>query len=189
MPGPRSVLSISMPVPRFPSMTLDEIRPPSAYRIRFEPSSDTAIAMHSRPEAPNPLTIASWRATRLARSTSARSTIATLVGRSMSAAPLSDRHGRALAGRGIDRKVVHQAPRARETHPKPGSRCEPVPERPVDVRNARPVIVHDHFEANPACCVADLPHDCLAPPRGRVAHDVAGEFGDGGGDAALVDHA
>src|SRR5215208_50685 len=123
-----------MPV-RLPCRTtLAEIRPLLAYRIRFDPSSETAIAMHSVVVAPNPCSVASRRAIRLARSTSAWLSTGTVVGISTSAAPLPDGDRRAVTRRGIDGEVVHQPPRPGKAHPESGTGREAVPERLIDVR-------------------------------------------------------
>src|SRR5829696_2165325 len=178
-----------MPV-RLPCRTtLAEIRPLLAYRIRFDPSSETAIAIHSVVVAPNPCSVASRRAIRLARSTSAWLSTGTMVGKSTSAPPFPDGDGRATSRRGVDREVVHQPPRPRKAHPESRPGGEPVPERLIDVRDPRPLVAHHDFESGSSRLVGDLAHDRLAAPVGGIPHDVSRELGDGRGDSALIDHA
>ena len=107
----------------------------------------------------------------------------------MSPLPLANGHGRAAARCAVDLHLVHQAPRAGQAHPRPAAGGEAVAHRLIDVGDARAVIGHDDLDARLLPGGATLADDDSPVPVGGVAHDVARQLGDGGGDAALIDDA
>src|SRR5882672_1074049 len=91
--------------------------------------------------------------------------------------------GRADADFGNDVEIVHQQFRSGQTHTQPSARGVDVLHGLRDIGYARPAVARDDGEAAPVAVVRRLENDF---PTLRVLHDVARDFGDGGGDEGQV---
>src|SRR6476469_4664357 len=186
MPGPRSRATISRAAPGAGSERTSS-SPPPACRARLVASSVTIRATLPVSLSAAPKRSASVIAARRAAPTwelswTGRTRLAVVTG----SLPPRDGDPGAFARARFDGELVHQSPSAAQTEAQPAARGEPIFERQLDVRDARPLILAG--EAQPAAnTVGEQLHPRGAAPA--VLHRVPGQLAGGRDDLGLIDQA